>query len=113
MLQERWLTAINAWARQTKQVARVYIVGSRAKGTAGADSDLDVALILGEERGYTDWFFESDRWRTELQSQLDVELDLLRGTASLGNPVTETAVLEHGILVFDRDRAERDGALPS
>ena len=101
-VEDRWIDAIRTWAMGTRTVQRVYIVGSRAKGTARHDSDLDVALTLTPSAGNTEWFFESDRWKEELQKLLDVKLHLLRGSVDLGNTVVATAVAEHGMLVFER-----------
>jgi hypothetical protein len=45
--------ALRAWAACQREVIAVYVFGSRARGTARADSDLDLAFELDETRGTT------------------------------------------------------------
>ena len=37
---------IESWAEQRNEVSEVWLFGSRAKGSARDDSDMDLALIL-------------------------------------------------------------------
>jgi predicted nucleotidyltransferase len=41
-----WLREIESWAEQRNEVSEVWLFGSRAKGSARDDSDMDLALIL-------------------------------------------------------------------
>ncbi|MCJ2042876.1 nucleotidyltransferase domain-containing protein [Methylobacterium sp. J-059] len=72
-----WLTGLVAWAAGRSEVAQLWIYGSRAKGTARPDSDLDIGLVLidGEpdysDKVGTDWPLGNytalgDRWGKEL-----------------------------------------------
>ena len=45
---------------------------------------------------------ESDIWVVELSKIVEPEVHLLRGSAALGNPTIESAISEHGLLVFNR-----------
>jgi predicted nucleotidyltransferase len=106
VIEQRWLQAIEEWAGQTPAIRNVYIVGSRAKGKATEESDLDVAVQLVDGANLGDWIFLSDQWRAELQSKLDVKLHLLRGSEDLGNPTIAEAVKDHGANVYTRKESE-------
>ena len=45
-IQDEWVETISVWARQDGGVRAVWIYGSRARGTATPDSDLDIAIRL-------------------------------------------------------------------
>jgi len=55
---DRFLDAFTAWARQHAAVLGAAIVGSHARGTARADSDLDL-VILCQDPGL---FLDDDSW---------------------------------------------------
>lgn len=57
---------------QLPLVSRVYLYGSYAKGSAGADSDLDLAVFFDSDK---DCFLEEYRWlsRICLNSRVDVQ----------------------------------------
>jgi uncharacterized protein len=93
-----------AFATARPEIVAVYLYGSRARGTATARSDVDLALLYNPPPAAT------------LEGQpFDIEAELERG---LGVPV-EIIVLNHapvdlvhrvlrdGILVLDRDRSFR------
>ena len=50
-LRESWRVDLSAWAQRTDAVAELWLFGSRAKGTSGSDSDVDIALALMPPRG--------------------------------------------------------------
>jgi len=71
-LRESWRVDLSAWAQRTDAVAELWLFGSRAKGAAGSDSDVDIALALMPPRGDHDWalgdyFALHGRWRTDLE----------------------------------------------
>src|SRR5262245_27528223 len=45
-LTDEQVTAIIAWAEKTPQVQAVMLFGSRCKGTARSDSDVDIAITI-------------------------------------------------------------------
>jgi predicted nucleotidyltransferase len=45
-MRPEWTEAIRTWAAGNENVAEVWLFGSRTKGTARSDSDVDVALVL-------------------------------------------------------------------
>ena len=102
MIKESWLVGVRNWASANQFIQSVYFVGSRAKGTSRPDSDLDIAITLVPTAGYGDWMDESDIWVVELSKIVEPEVQILRGSAALGNPTIESAISEHGLLVFNR-----------
>lgn len=70
--------ALWTWAQNHASIARLYVFGSRAKGTARPDSDLDVAIELNGStaEALTEFHFESDLWRAELGALTGLTVDL-------------------------------------
>jgi predicted nucleotidyltransferase len=69
------------WAAHTDAVAALWLFGSRAKGTARAESDHDLAIELRPKIKDHDWAFgdfvcEGDSWKSQLR-------DIVRGDVSL------------------------------
>ena len=94
---------VAAWAATHDEIARVWLFGSRAKGTSGPGSDADVAVELtnpdpGEALG--DWFALASEWRDELGSLLPMPLQL--EYARDDTIVIMPAVREHGLLLYER-----------
>jgi predicted nucleotidyltransferase len=86
-LTDEQLGIIITWAKKTPEVEAVYLYGSRAKGTAKADSDVVLALsIKGLEATWRLAKFISHRrpWRAELETALGlaVQLERARGDAT-------------------------------
>lgn len=74
-LSETQLRGIRDWAEAQPHILAVRLYGSRAKGTARPDSDIDLALTvvaktsrLCDDDGYTAYFFSKDRWQNELSA---------------------------------------------
>jgi predicted nucleotidyltransferase len=99
---DEWQEAIRRWADRTPLVTAVYLFGSRAKGTASAGSDIDLAFETkadGPESAYTVAFFNTDQWREELQALLPKPVHLQyadRGEDKIVWP----AVQNHGIKII-------------
>ncbi len=99
-LPDEWRARVVAWAAGELLVTGVWFFGSRAKGTAKPDSDLDIAFTTaanGNETAYTVAFFNQDRWRTELQALLPVNVHLQH--AEPDDVVVWPAVQDHGIRI--------------
>jgi predicted nucleotidyltransferase len=70
----RDVEAIRDWAARSENVRRVWLFGSRVKGGARPDSDLDVAVEPIDCQD--DWCEHQTRWRSELAGRTDSQLDL-------------------------------------
>lgn len=99
---QRWANEIARWAATKSQIAEVFLYGSRVKGTARDDSDLDVAIRIEatDETSLTTWVFEGREWAEELDDLLDVEvhLEMLDGSDRVVLP----AVREHGLRIYSK-----------
>ncbi len=66
-----YLNAVKAWAAQQTDIAAVLLVGSHARGTARADSDVDLVILTThpsrylDSAAYAETFGPVARWTTE------------------------------------------------
>ena len=100
------LDAIAAWATKHEKVRRVWVIGSRAGGTAHEGADLDIALELapapdGEET-IAEWMVHADEWRAELQSGLRPKVDLQWVDPDTASNETRDAASEGKLLAYER-----------
>lgn len=94
-----WRQAIVTWAAAQPLVAAVYLFGSRAKGAARWDSDIDLAYEThpdGSETPFTVAFFNGEVWQQQLQGLLPVPVDL-QYAAPGEDDIVWPAVQEHGV----------------
>lgn len=107
MIEEDWKANIRSWAKSQPDVAEVYLFGSRAKGVARPDSDLDIGVVIKstnpDEDAYTRWFFNADGWRGQLAALLPVRIDLQIANPEISTDIVAPAVKAHGVLIFARD----------
>jgi predicted nucleotidyltransferase len=86
------------------EVLAVYLYGSRARGTARVDSDVDVAVLLAGRAPVT---LENPARDLERQLEgrlrLPVEVVILNGAS----PDLVHRVMRDGMVLLDRDRAAR------
>jgi hypothetical protein len=65
---------LRVWAENNGFVRRLWVYGSRLRGTQRSDSDLDVAieidLVGTDQTASGSWIPNSAIWKTELQAQL-------------------------------------------
>ena len=54
-LPPEWQNGLINWAQRVGAVRELWLFGSRAKGTARADSDVDIAIALMPAVGKHDW----------------------------------------------------------
>jgi predicted nucleotidyltransferase len=102
-LPAEWREVVHRWAEREPLIVAAFAFGSRAKGVARPDSDLDLAVVVaGADEGERDcnWICEAGGWKNALQSLLPVEVDLW----SIGDndERVRPAVEEHGIQLFVR-----------
>ena len=70
---DEWLRRLRSWAAGNESVRELWLFGSRARGEAREESDVDLALALMPPDGKHDWalgkyfFFESD-WKRQLEA---------------------------------------------
>lgn len=96
------LAALVAWAGNNPIIEAVHLFGSRVKGTAREDSDLDVALDLGwSEDAWVTLVIKKEEWEIELRQSIGllVNLDLYHMTLA---PVVYGYVQDHGCMVYSR-----------
>lgn len=72
--------AIQTWAESRPWVSRVWIFGSRLRGTQRIDSDLDVAMeidpIQPDETSFASWMRLHRSWKSELEGRTSFIVDL-------------------------------------
>lgn len=66
-LTDQQLDSISTWAARNPIVVSIQLFGSRVKGTAGPNSDLDLALDIGDdEETLRTWIEHKKTWQQEL-----------------------------------------------
>jgi predicted nucleotidyltransferase len=70
--------AVQAWAAGEPLIRRVYLFGSRAKGSAKENRDVDIAIFFDcQPSARTSELIQNVRvWRSALQSRLAVSPDI-------------------------------------
>ncbi|HVY89578.1 MAG TPA: nucleotidyltransferase domain-containing protein [Hyphomonadaceae bacterium] len=105
-IEDSWFAVIRSWAASKPDIAKAFVFGSRAKGIARPDSDLDIGIIVASsnpnEDDYTCWFFNRDDWNRELAEMIPITIDLQIANESISTTVVAPAVKDHGVLIFDR-----------
>ncbi len=100
------LDAIAAWAGKHDEVRRVWVLGSRAAGTADRDDDLDLALEIAPAPAGADtmaqWMTHADRWREELQAGLRPKVDLQWVDPDTASGEVLDAAAEGKLLAYER-----------
>lgn len=95
---------LRTWGSSKPFVRRLWLYGSRVKGTARPDSDLDVAVeidsIGSDQSMYTSFHYEAATWSSEIQPHISYPLHLKWYDRS-NQPVWE-GVNSAGHLVYER-----------
>lgn len=77
-ISESDIEAIRAWAATRPFVLRVWLFGSRTRGTHSLDSDLDIAIeheaYPGDENAFTTGLCEQRNWQAELQERVTLRV---------------------------------------
>lgn len=119
---ETFLLQFKAWAEQQADISGVLLVGSHARGTARADSDVDLVILTTNSVRYLDNIsyaenfgavvkWEKENWgrvtsiRVWYQDGLEVEFGItLPNWASLPvDPGTRRVVSDGVQIIFDRE----------
>lgn len=92
--------------RDREEVVAAWLFGSQARGTARADSDVDVAVLLrdGAPRSLAD-LQALDAIGAELETALQCEVDVIACNGAA--PDLMHRVLRDGVLVHERDHERR------
>ncbi|MCJ2074805.1 nucleotidyltransferase domain-containing protein [Methylobacterium sp. E-016] len=109
-----WLTGLAAWAAGKSEIAELWLYGSRASGTARADSDVDIGLVLTDVAPeypgaiVHDWPLENytalgDRWGKELKAIVGqhVSLELFARSGEVESMETRAAKVS-AIMLWSR-----------
>lgn len=80
-LPPEWQNGLINWAQRVGAVRELWLFGSRAKGTARADSDVDIAIALMPAVGKHDWalgdyFALKSTWRHDLEAIVKCHVSL-------------------------------------
>lgn len=100
------LGTVADWAASEPLVERAWVYGSRVRGGARPDSDLDVAIQLrsrsGDSSALATWMFEAEGLRERLQKLLQMPIHLeWFGNADI-TPTVSNGIRESGRLVYRR-----------
>jgi hypothetical protein len=80
-LTDKQLASILSWAKKTPDVQAVFLRGSRAAGTAGSESEVELALLIkGRDPliGLATFIINRRAWRAELEGDLGLSVQLER-----------------------------------
>jgi predicted nucleotidyltransferase len=72
-MRDDWLRGLRSWAEANESVRELWLFGSRARGDAREDSDVDLALVLMPPVGKHDWalgnyFCFEIEWKRQLEA---------------------------------------------
>lgn len=84
---------ISSWVSGDKEIEKVHIFGSRARGKARDNSDIDIAIeFIPKYNDLANWIHRAPEMRNSLQQLLPYDLDL----QWYGGP-EETPVIHNGL----------------
>jgi len=96
---------VRQWAASNPAVRRVWLFGSRVRGTHSVESDLDIAVevsaLPGDEDAFTTWVAESGSWQRQLSTLLPWRAHLSRYEGTATSEVSEG--IRDGVLVYERE----------
>jgi predicted nucleotidyltransferase len=99
-MQDGWLRGLRSWAAANESVRQLWLFGSRARGEAREDSDVDIALALMPPVNNHDWalgnyFALESEWKEQLQAivQRDVSIAVLAPGTEADIKVRQSGVL--------------------
>lgn len=91
---------VTAWATFKPRVRAVWLIGSRAKGTYGPDSDIDLAVAYRPPSDFSDFFNEAEEWEAELQGLIPHQVHML--TCRPDRELVWRGAKERRILLYSR-----------
>jgi predicted nucleotidyltransferase len=104
---------VAAWAAQQPLVTKVWLYGSRVKGTERPDSDIDIAVEIrtlpGDSDASTTFTCEGEKLRASLSSLLEpLRVDLQWYGGPTESPNVSAGILESSIPVYQADRQDHE-----
>ena len=80
-MRAEWLRGLREWAAANDNVRQLWLFGSRARGDARENSDVDIALALMPRDGKHDWAFGNyfaleGEWKGQLKAIVERDVDL-------------------------------------
>jgi len=98
--------AIAQWAAANPHVRRMWLYGSRAKGTHRPNSNINIAVELDpvgdSEETLAVWMANAGLWQSQLQSRIAPAVDLQWFDPDGGTRTIEAALNEAKALVYER-----------
>lgn len=99
--------ALRLWAGEKPFIRRVFIFGSRAKGTYGEDSDLDIAIEFdkfeNDSNHLATWVTESGAWKQEIEALIPaIKIDLQWQDPSGGTKTIDKGIKDGSIKVYEK-----------
>src|SRR5271170_1469447 len=72
-MRPEWVRGLRSWAEANGNVRQLWLFGSRSRGDAREDSDVDIALALMPPDDKHDWalgnyFTSESEWKQQLQA---------------------------------------------
>ncbi len=94
--------AFRTWARNEPLIKEVYLFGSRAKGTAKQESDVDIAIRFTLPNALVSAAFSQigPVWQSVLIQMTGLSVGLAHLAGDEITPIHEAAVREHGIRLY-------------
>jgi predicted nucleotidyltransferase len=96
---DAWRSALCSWASATNAVRELWLFGSRAKGYARPESDVDLAIELMAAHAGTLAVKCLRKWNQQLEAILGRHVSLTIMSPNLSEEVRDSA-----ILLWSRDR---------
>lgn len=99
----RLVPALRQWASAQSQVGRLWLYGSRVKGTHRPDSDLDVAVSVNAL--LTTGADKERFWATLIagSAELSAACNLRVSVQCNATPGVDAGVAESGVLIYERE----------
>ncbi|WP_434032700.1 nucleotidyltransferase family protein [Cupriavidus sp. a3] len=96
---------VAAWAETQPLVVKVWLFGSRVRGTERPDSDIDIAVEVrrqpGDTSAWTTFIFEKDGLRASIQSLVPMPVQLEWYGGEVETPTVHAALQESSMLVYE------------